>query len=53
MTQKEIEKLEIGFVMPDGIAESDRSKLENAAGSCPIKASFRPEVDVSVQFFYE
>lgn len=44
--------IELTFVMPRRFPASDRSKLEAAAGACPIKRSFLPEVRVAADFRY-
>lgn len=38
--------------MPTGIAPADRSKLEQAAESCPIKHSFAEAIPVTVRYLY-
>ena len=38
--------------MPSGIIELQRTKLERAADTCPIKHSFRADIEVSVAFHY-
>jgi putative redox protein len=35
-----------------GAPESIRQKLEAAAGSCPVKSSFHPDVKISLEFDY-
>lgn len=52
MTEKRIENIDFVFTMPANLYESDRTKLEKAAGMCPIKASFHPDTRFSVQFNY-
>ena len=44
--------IELTFEMPRQFMTSDRSKLEAAAGACPIKRSFLPEVRVAADFKY-
>jgi hypothetical protein len=38
--------------MPGNINPKDRMKLERAAGTCPIKHSFDPDIPVSVNYNY-
>ncbi len=38
--------------MPPGLAPVQRTKLERAADTCPIKHSFRDDIPVSVAFRY-
>ena len=52
MTDKRIGTIDLVFAMPASLSETDRTKLERAAGLCPIKPSFHPEVEISVQFNY-
>ena len=40
------------FRMPRSYSKSDQSKLERAAGKCPIKPSFHPDIPLSVRFEY-
>jgi len=42
----------VEFTMPASLSEADRTKLERAAGLCPIKPSFHPEIPISVQYNY-
>jgi len=52
MTDKRIGKIDLVFTMPASLSETDRAKLERAAGLCPIKPSFHPDIPISVQFNY-
>ncbi len=52
MTEKRIGKIDLVFRMPANLSDTDRSKLERAAGLCPIKPSFHPDIPISVQFNY-
>lgn len=47
-----IGSINLTFVMPGHLSEKDRTKLERAAGLCPIKASFHPDVAISCSFEY-
>ena len=47
-----IGSIELTFNMPSGLSDTDRTKLERAAGFCPIKHSFHPDVSISVRFDY-
>ena len=47
-----IGSLDLAFKMPGDLTETDRAKLERPAGLCPIKASFHPDVRISVSFDY-
>ena len=47
-----IGSIDLAFTMPGDLTETDRTKLERAAGFCPIKASFHPDVTISVSFNY-
>ena len=40
------------FHMPRNYTPSEREKLEKAAGRCPIKTSFRPEMSIIVKYNY-
>lgn len=44
--------IDLTFKMPKDFAEADRNKLERAAGTCPIKHSLHPDVEVSANFQY-
>ena len=48
-----IGSIDLAFTMPGHLTETDRTKLERAAGFCPIKASFHPDVRISVSFDYQ
>ena len=52
MTDKRIGKIDLVFTMPAKLSGTDRTKLERAAGVCPIKPSFHPHIPISVQFNY-
>ena len=47
-----IRSIELEFVMPREFPTSERAKLERAAGSCPIKHSFHPDVRIATRFTY-
>ncbi len=52
MAEKRIGKIDLVFAMPAHLSDADRTKLERAAGMCPIKPSFHPDITISVQFNY-
>jgi uncharacterized OsmC-like protein len=47
-----IERIELAFHMPREFSDVDRLKLERAAGTCPIKHSFHPDIQVATRFEY-
>ena len=47
-----IDKIDLNFTMPRNFSAVDRGKLEKAAGTCPIKRSFHPDIQVSTGFEY-
>ena len=44
--------IDLTFTMPSGLSATGRTKLERAAGLCPIKPSFHPDVAISVRYGY-
>jgi uncharacterized OsmC-like protein len=52
MAEQRIGAIDLVFTMPANLSDTDRTKLERAAGLCPIKPSFRPDIPISVQFNY-
>lgn len=50
--ESRIGSIDLVFTMPASLSETDRAKLERAAGFCPIKPSFHPDIPISVQFIY-
>ena len=48
-----IGNIDLAFTMPGHLTKTDRTKLERAAGLCPIKASFHPDIAISVCFNYQ
>ena len=40
------------FNMVQAYSKEERQKLEKAAGLCPIKSSFHPETDISIEYKY-
>ena len=38
--------------MPSGLTDLQRTKLERAADSCPIKHSFKDDIELSVTYHY-
>jgi len=51
-TDKRIEAISLLFNMPRNFSAQERVKLERAAGLCPIKNSFHPDVTISVKYKY-
>jgi uncharacterized OsmC-like protein len=51
-TDKRIESISLVFSMPRSFSPKERLKLERAAGMCPIKNSFHPDVTISVKYDY-
>ena len=54
MVQSEhrIESIHLVFNLPNPYGKIGRTKLERAAGLCPIKASFHPDIKISVEYIY-
>ena len=44
--------IDLIFSMPRNFSAEERLKLERAAGMCPIKHSFHPDIPISVQYIY-
>mgnify|MGYP001825653586 CR=1 FL=1 len=44
--------LKVHVNMPAGLTELQRTKLERAADTCPIKHSFKDEIELSVAYHY-
>jgi putative redox protein len=51
-SEKHIESISLGFDMPQAYTEQERQKLERAAGLCPIKSSFHPDMSLHVEYKY-
>jgi len=47
-----IGKIDLTFRMPRNFSAPDRVKLEEAAGMCPIRSSFHPDILISTHFNY-
>jgi uncharacterized OsmC-like protein len=47
-----IGKIDLTFNMPRNFSPADRLKLEEAAGMCPIRSSFHPDIIISTHFNY-
>lgn len=45
-------RIRVDVNMPAGLSEVQRTKLERAADSCPIKDSFRDDIELSVTYNY-
>lgn len=50
--EKRIESISLAFNMAHAYSEKDRLKLERAAGQCPIKSSFHPDISISTEYKY-
>ena len=44
--------IDVVVTMPPGLADKDRARLERAAGLCPVKHSFDPDIPISVHYVY-
>ena len=44
--------IDIVVTMPAEFAAADRAMLEQAAGSCPIKHSFKDDIPINVRYVY-
>ena len=51
-SEKRIQHISLTFQMANNYPEGDRKKLERAAGLCPIKSSFHPDIQISVEYVY-
>jgi len=47
-----IGKIDLTFNMPRNFSPADRTKLEEAAGMCPIRSSLHPDIIISTHFNY-
>lgn len=47
---RRIGKIEVDLSLPGGLSEKDRSRLEEAAKSCPVQKSLHPDIEVPVRF---
>ena len=47
-----MDRITLVFNMPRDYTPNEREKLENAAGRCPIKASFRPATSIITKYNY-
>lgn len=45
-----VDSISLTFNIPQEFSATDRTKLESAAGLCPIKSSFRDETEVAATF---
>jgi len=50
---RRIESLPIQIHLPKSIPETKRSKLENAARTCPVHRSLHPDVSIEITFLYD
>lgn len=51
-SEKRIESISLVFNMAQAYTDQERQKLERAAGLCPIKSSFHPDISVHVEYKY-
>jgi uncharacterized OsmC-like protein len=51
-SEKRIKSIDLTINMPRNFSNSDRFKLGRAAGMCPIKSSFHPDIPISVYYKY-
>jgi putative redox protein len=49
---RRIGRLVVRLTMPRGLSGDDRSRLENAARTCPVHKSLHPDIEVPVEFVY-
>lgn len=49
---RRIEKVDIVITMPAGLSKAQRTKLEKAALTCPVKNSLGADVETPVRFDY-
>lgn len=52
LNPRRIGKLTVNVFMPKHIDEPYRTKLENAALTCPVKKSLHPDLQLPIQFHY-
>jgi putative redox protein len=50
---RRIGRLSVTFQMPRGLTPDQRKKLEDAAMTCPVHKSLRPEVEIPVSFKWD
>ena len=51
-SKQRIESINLVFNMAKAYSQQERQKLEKAAGLCPIKSSFHPEISICVEYKY-
>lgn len=51
-SEQRIEAIQLTFHMAQPYPEDVRSKLQRAAGMCPIEHSFHPDMDIRVEYHY-
>lgn len=49
---RRIAKLTTRIVMPEGLTEQQRAKLEKAAYTCPVHQTLQGKVDLPIEFVY-
>jgi uncharacterized OsmC-like protein len=47
-----VDTITMAFNVPQDFSETDRQKLERAAGLCPIKRSFGPDTTITATYNY-
>lgn len=50
---RRIAELIVEFHLPSALEAEARSKLENAAHTCPVNKSLLPEIKIDTRFFYD
>lgn len=51
-SERRIESIKLVFTMRYAYSESERQKLQRAAGLCPIKSSFHPDTSLHIGYKY-
>lgn len=49
---RKVGKIMIEFIMPKGLTEDQKKKLEKAAHTCPVHHSLHPDVVKDIKFIY-
>lgn len=49
---RRISKISVEFKMPTNLDEKQRTKLENAAHTCPVHYSLHPDIEKEIKFSY-
>ena len=51
-SESRLESINLVFNMARNYTKDERVKLERAAGSCPIKSSFHPDISITIEYGY-